>query len=347
MRRTPACVVLIFVIKMMKRTFVVGDIHGCYAELMLLLAQAGVTGEDVLISVGDLVDRGNRSKEVWQFFKERPHSVVVMGNHERKHLHGILNYAQEIVRLQMGDDYPAFLQWIDKLPYYYETEHAIVVHAAMEHDVPLSMQREDVLSGTTAGERYLQGRYERWTAHYTGSKPVIYGHTVVGQTPQVLNNTWGIDTGACHAGHLTMIELPGFVVHQVKVQEDHWAAAQEQWQIAVLQHKDWEQMELPEISRQLDKLAYKTAPEIRAYLSEKARWLQELEQSLPVLKTQLEALTARLVATHGKDFGEAAVQYKCRSLLFKCRGGRLQLDDLKKTLNTPAKINELRRTFAT
>lgn len=331
----------------MKRTFVIGDIHGCYAELMELLAHAGVTAEDVLISVGDLVDRGNRSKEVWQFFKERPNSVVLMGNHERKHLHGILNYAQEIVRLQMGDDYPAFLQWIATLPYYHETEHAIVVHAAMEHDVELSMQREDVLSGTTAGERYLQGRYERWTAHYAGSKPVIYGHAVVGDTPQVLNNTWGIDTGACHGGYLTMIALPGFIVHRVKVQEDHWAAAQEDWQIPVLQQKDWEHMELSEIKKQLDKLAYKTSPEIVAYLSEKAQWLQELEQSLPVLKTQLEQLTATLLATHGPRFGEAAVQYKCKSFLFKCKGGRLQLEDLEKALNTPAKINELRRTFAT
>lgn len=331
----------------MKRTFVTGDIHGCYAALMALLAQAGVTAEDELIAVGDLVDRGNQSKEVWQFFRDRPHSVVVMGNHERKHLHGILNYAQEIVRLQMGADYPAFLQWAGTLPYYYETEHAIVVHAAMEHDVPLVMQREDVLSGSTAGERYLEGRYERWTAHYTGRKPVIYGHAVVGHTPQVVNNTWGIDTGACHGGYLTMIELPGFIAHQVKVEEDHWAAAQEMWQIPVLQHKDWEQMELSAIRKQLDKLAYKTTPEIRAYLSEKVVWLEELEQSLPVLKTQLEALTATLLATHGKHFGEAAVQYACKTFLFKCRGGRLQLEDLKKALNTPAKINELRRTFAT
>lgn len=323
----------------------IGDIHGCYAELQSLLAQAGVMGEDVLISVGDLVDRGNRSKEVWQFFKERPNSIALMGNHERKHLHGILNYAQEIVRLQMGDDYPAFLQWIGTLPYYHETEHAIVVHAAMEHDVELAMQREDVLSGATAGERYLEGRYERWTAHYTGSKPVIYGHAVVGDVPQVLNNTWGIDTGACHGGYLTMVELPGFVVHQVKVQEDHWAAAQEQWQIPVLQHKDWEQLDLSEIRKQLDKLAYKTSPEIVAYLAEKAAWLQELEAALPQLKTELEALTARLLATHGARFGEVAVQYKCKTFLFKCKGARLQLEDLKKTLNTPAKINELRRTF--
>jgi hypothetical protein len=34
-----------------------------------------------------------------------------MGNHERKHLQGVLNYAQEIVKVQMGDEYPHFLAW--------------------------------------------------------------------------------------------------------------------------------------------------------------------------------------------------------------------------------------------
>lgn len=42
----------------MKRIFVVGDIHGCFDELIELTEKVGLKEEDVLISLGDIVDRG-------------------------------------------------------------------------------------------------------------------------------------------------------------------------------------------------------------------------------------------------------------------------------------------------
>lgn len=41
-----------------RRTIVVGDIHGCMAELMALLEEVSFGPEDLLVAVGDLVDRG-------------------------------------------------------------------------------------------------------------------------------------------------------------------------------------------------------------------------------------------------------------------------------------------------
>lgn len=108
------------------RKFIIGDIHGCYDQLIELTQKIGLTDNDWLISVGDIVDRGNKSKEVYQYFSNRPNSIVLMGNHERKHQNKILNYAQEIVKIQFGDDYTAFLKWIDTLQYFYETEEAII-----------------------------------------------------------------------------------------------------------------------------------------------------------------------------------------------------------------------------
>src|SRR6516225_3848013 len=102
----------------MNRTIIVGDIHGCYDELMLLLAKLHLHPNDLLIALGDIVDRGNKSLEVYQYLRERPNTVVLMGNHERKHLQGILSYSQEIVQLQFGTVYPAFLEWLAGLPYH-------------------------------------------------------------------------------------------------------------------------------------------------------------------------------------------------------------------------------------
>ena len=55
----------------MSRHIVIGDIHGCYEELLELLDRTGVTDEDIVVSVGDLVDRGPDSPAVLRYFRER------------------------------------------------------------------------------------------------------------------------------------------------------------------------------------------------------------------------------------------------------------------------------------
>ncbi|MEN7551652.1 metallophosphoesterase [Rapidithrix thailandica] len=68
----------------MRRTIVIGDIHGCYDEFRQLLEQIGVRDEDLIISLGDIVDRGNKSLELYRYFRERKNAIVLMGNHERR-----------------------------------------------------------------------------------------------------------------------------------------------------------------------------------------------------------------------------------------------------------------------
>ena len=80
------------------RTIVIGDIHGCFRELLELLAVVGITEADRLISLGDIVDRGADSVQVYDFLKNRPNTIVLMGNHERKHLRQTLSYAQDRFR---------------------------------------------------------------------------------------------------------------------------------------------------------------------------------------------------------------------------------------------------------
>lgn len=68
-----------------RRRLVVGDIHGCHAELLDLLAAAALSDDDEVIAVGDIVDRGPDSLRVTDFLASRPRATSVMGNHERKH----------------------------------------------------------------------------------------------------------------------------------------------------------------------------------------------------------------------------------------------------------------------
>jgi len=330
------------------RKFVVGDIHGCYDELVELIEMINLKDEDLLIALGDIVDRGNKSKEVYQYLKDRPNTVVLMGNHERKHQRGVLSYAQDIVKVQFGNDYNDFLLWVNTLGYYYETEEAIIIHAFFEHDKALHDQREEVLCGSTSGDRYLESKYPpntHWTDVYSGSKPVIYGHHVVGHVPKVVSNTYGIDTGCCHGDFLTAIELPSFTVHQVKAKKDYWKQEQRAWQIPVLKAKAWNEMQFTEIEKQLAKLEYIEEPETRKYLDEIRRWKDELLQSIDSVKSEIDKFTNNLLQAYGDDFTKEANEYIFKTYLFKSRARNLTKQDLVSGLNTPQKLMALKEAL--
>ena len=65
--------------------YVVGDIQGCYRELMQLLDKVGFSfSNDQLWCVGDIVARGPDSLEALRFFADAPTGSVrsVLGNHD-------------------------------------------------------------------------------------------------------------------------------------------------------------------------------------------------------------------------------------------------------------------------
>lgn len=71
------------------RTIIVGDIHGCYKELKQLLRDASFNSKnDCIVSLGDLMDRGNESYDVLRFFQElkevmEDRCTIIRGNHEQ------------------------------------------------------------------------------------------------------------------------------------------------------------------------------------------------------------------------------------------------------------------------
>lgn len=65
--------------------FVVADVHGYYDELIAALNKAGFdkdNSDHVLISLGDLVDRGAQAKECLEFVLGLPRAILIRGNHE-------------------------------------------------------------------------------------------------------------------------------------------------------------------------------------------------------------------------------------------------------------------------
>lgn len=326
------------------RHIIIGDIHGCYQELCDLLAQVGVTDSDIVVSVGDLVDRGPDSPSVLRYFQERcarGRAVVLMGNHERKHVKQIFSYSQEITRLQLGPQYAAATDWMSRLPYYYETPDCIVVHAALMPGVALSEQREEILSGSISGERELKSalgeRY--WHEVYAGPKPVAFGHHVVGPQPLVERGLiYGLDTGACHGGRLTALCLPGFAIHSVPARADHWEHEKRKWQEPVLLAKPWLDMGLAKARRELERYADEGGSTIVAIKV----WLDSLTDLTQRCHAGLLQEAARLEAQHGAaDFSARVESHPFKALLQLARRGRLDLEAVQGRCATPRKTLEL------
>ena len=117
-----------------ERVVAVGDIHGAYDELVSVLRTAGVVddqlrwsaGQAHLVSLGDLPDRGPRSRDVMELLmslQEQARSAggrvhVVIGNHDAMNVSGELRYvSQEEYAAFAPDETPAqraagYAQWL-------------------------------------------------------------------------------------------------------------------------------------------------------------------------------------------------------------------------------------------
>lgn len=320
-----------------QRTVIIGDIHGCFDELVELLEKIELTKDDLLISVGDLVDRGPKSYQVVNFFRERPNSVAIMGNHERKHIRGIYSYAQEITRLQAGDGYADMVDWMRTLPYYFENDHVRVVHAAMVPGIPLADQREEILCGSTRGERELRTLFPDtfWHDHYTDAKPIVFGHHVTGNEPLVRGNRiLGLDTEACHGGALSALSLPDFVVHSLPAHVDHWSQVRNEWQLAVLKTKPWADYSWSELSQAITRFSSTTDASTSAWLSAVEGWAAALRSAFPAL------VAAAYRAADGLDIDQLR-QHPAALFLFQARHNRLDQLSLAKQCITPRRTTDL------
>lgn len=65
--------------------YVISDLHGCYDRLMKMLEIIEFTKEDHLIVAGDLMDRGNQNKEIFEWMMNAPNNIeFILGNHDQE-----------------------------------------------------------------------------------------------------------------------------------------------------------------------------------------------------------------------------------------------------------------------
>ncbi|PPK98730.1 protein phosphatase [Kineococcus xinjiangensis] len=221
---------------------VVGDVHGCRAELEELLTRLGYVlrhdaeGRPVgaahpegrrAVLLGDLVDRGPDTPGVLRLvmgMAAEGSALVVPGNHDAKLVralrgsrvqltHGLAESLQQLEAEEEGfrTEVVAFL---DSLVSHLVLDggNLVVCHAGLPeryHNRSSRRVREFCLYGETTGETDEFGlpvRYP-WAQDYRGAATVLYGHTPTPQ-PEWVNRTMCLDTGCVFGGSLTALRWP-------------------------------------------------------------------------------------------------------------------------------------------
>ena len=100
--------------------YVIGDVQGCYDELMLLCKKIKFNPKkDKLIFAGDLVNRGPKSLEVLNFCLENKKSIkAVLGNHDFYLLYLIEHKKRNksLKKILSADNISKIQKWLKKLP---------------------------------------------------------------------------------------------------------------------------------------------------------------------------------------------------------------------------------------
>lgn len=233
----------------LKRMLAISDIHGDLKKFERLLELVQYNKDkDQLLLLGDFVDRGPSSKavldKVIQLKSEG--AIALIGNHEKMMIdafHGdpmnlkrwyynggiktLQNYGYEIEKddaeywyttdempdpIRMNDDIRTHIEILKELPFYYETDTHIFVHAGVHPETPIELTKPHTL---------VWIREEFYKA-YNGDKTIVFGHTPtkhLHDSSDVYfgdNNIIGIDGGCAYGGRLYCLEVRSLKVFYVE-----------------------------------------------------------------------------------------------------------------------------------
>jgi hypothetical protein len=210
------------------RTIVVGDIHGCYDELTDLLDKVKLKKTDRVISVGDLITKGPKSREVLELFMTDDRFSTVIGNHDlmlRRHWYGEdveLKAAQKEAHKELKGEKDAYMQFLSSLPFTIDLDTHLVVHAGLRPNVELHSQTTgDLTRLRTLGPDRESDEGTPWYYVYNGEKTVLFGHWPA-KEPRRGPKAIGLDTGCVYGYQLTayIIESDEFVNVDAKKKYD-------------------------------------------------------------------------------------------------------------------------------
>lgn len=194
---------------------IIGDIAGRFDELMLLLNK--MPEADLVLSVGDMIDRGPKSRQVLEYFMDTSNTEAIFGNHEEMMVNYV-KYGQGMDWLRNGGfhtlnsfkknpddknvDIPAdYIEWLEKRPLYFETDDLVVSHAPIPNN----------LEGRLPQDPYSRNYFFIWNRFKPmcrQSKFTIHGHNGKFEEFKDEQGTYSLCIDNSHNGKLMGIHWP-------------------------------------------------------------------------------------------------------------------------------------------
>ncbi len=207
--------------------FFIGDIHGHFKELYDLFnaIKPEIGGGDVLVFLGDYIDRGPQSYEVIEFLinlQGRFGTVFLKGNHEGmllNYLKGedgrglyLMNGGEATIRSytrHMGDFRlpPHHMDFFRGLRLFYEGDDFIAVHAGLNPEIgsPGEQDEHDLL---WIREKFFRTRTSFEKTVIFGHTPTVYINGDISVYDDPVRNILGIDTGVIFGRSISCVRWP-------------------------------------------------------------------------------------------------------------------------------------------
>ncbi|HEU4889333.1 MAG TPA: metallophosphoesterase [Thermoanaerobaculia bacterium] len=203
------------------RLIFIGDIHGCFVELRELLDRVEPEGNDLVVSVGDIVTKGPSVARCLDLWRDRGY-LAVQGNNEIK----VLERARPLLRLFARDE---VLRRRDLLAYIrawplvidFPNDQVTAVHGGFLPQMNVTredVEREQHVIPELRWIRKQNGEWRAvpkekkkkddvlWAEKWRGDRFVLYGHTPL-REPKRDKQALGLDTGCVYGGSLTAAVL--------------------------------------------------------------------------------------------------------------------------------------------
>lgn len=238
------------------RILVIGDIHGCALTLESLINQIMPTHDDVMVFLGDLIDRGDKSFETVQYcieLKEMfPKTVFIKGNHEDmfiNFLKGVATmdewrmfrynggnstissynealgfhsvdtgYGGKLSHDLLWKDLPKSHQdFYDSLKVFHEIDNYVFVHAGIRPEVKLEDQVERDMV-------WIREEFLYWPTGVLEGKTIVHGHTPmereeIDEYNEKYQDKINLDSACVFGYELTCRDLTNNVTYHVKCRD--------------------------------------------------------------------------------------------------------------------------------
>jgi serine/threonine protein phosphatase 1 len=220
----------------MRKTYVVGDIHGGLKALKQVLEKTPIAPDDLLIFLGDYVDGWSESPQVIDFLinlREHQNCIFIRGNHDDlllKYLktnsyneewftHGGASTMESYKNFNSAtiSKHIAFLEQL--VDYYLDEQNRLFIHAgftnqkgvAYEYFTKLFYWDRTLWETALALDPMLSKKSIYYPKRLLCYKEIFIGHTpttrIEKTIPVAKGCVWNLDTGAAFTGPLTVMDV--------------------------------------------------------------------------------------------------------------------------------------------